>query len=247
MQRRSLIQLGLTTCLLTNPKVASNVLAKNKQTLKIATMVGNDILNQITSNILQHAYRQLHLEISVISMPNERALQFANDGEVDGALFRVRNINQAFTNLIIVPTPLLMVEFAVFSAKHKFDVNGWGDLAPYKIGYLRGIRMIEDNTKGMTLEDAPSLHSAFKKMLLGRSDIVICEKMTGISIIKELKLKNVRMLKTALPTFPIFHFLHKKHSALIPELSDVLITMRQNQTIEQIRLSILEQLKLIPS
>jgi polar amino acid transport system substrate-binding protein len=239
MERRSLIQLGLTSFLAATPL---RTFALEKKLLTIATMTGNDIINQITSAILQHAYAQINHQISVISMPNDRALQFANDGEVDGALYRVRNINSIFKNLVIVPVPLMMIEYSVFSTKYFVAINSWSDLSPYKIGYLRGIINIEENTLSMALEAAPTLQSVFKKMLLGRSDVVVCEKITGLSIIKELNLTNVKMLKTALPTFPIFHFVHKSHTDIVPRLTAVLNTMRQDRLLESIRSTAFEKL-----
>lgn len=241
MQRRALIQLAVSSCFISCTGAS---FAENKKILKISTMAGNDVLNQIASAILQHVYQQLPFQLSIISMPNERALQFANDGDVDGVLYRVRNINKTYPNLVIIPIPLMMIEFAVFSIRHSFVTNTWEDLAPYSIGFIRGIKIIEDNTKGMTREEAPTLYSAFKKMLVGRSDIVICEKNSGLSIIKELKLEKVRMLKTALPIFPVFHFLHKKHSVHIPAVTEALTLMTHDKTIDKIRTSVLEQRQL---
>lgn len=103
MQRRSLIKLSVASCLLSH---SSSSLTDNIKYLKVSTMSGNDVLNRIVSTILIQAYHQLSVQLSVIDMPNDRALQFANDGDVDGVLFRALNINKKFPQLSDCSCPI---------------------------------------------------------------------------------------------------------------------------------------------
>ena len=54
-------------------------------------------------------------------------------------------------------------------------------------------------------------------------------------LIKQLKLDEVAMLAPPLAAFPVYHYLHKKHAALVPQLAAVLRQMRADKVIENIQ------------
>ena len=55
---------------------------------------------------------------------------------------------------------------------------------------------------------------------------------------------DVRVLKPALASFAVFHYLHKKHQDLVPKLSAVLKQMQSDKSIEDIQKSVLSKLEI---
>lgn len=64
---------------------------------------------------------------------------------------------------------------------------------------------------------------------------------SGLAILKEMKITDVTVLNPPLAAFPVFHYLHKKHEALVPKLHAVLLQMQKDKTIESIRKSVMTE------
>ena len=236
MHRRTLLSLALF------PSLAwSNPTSNEIKHLQFSTLLENDPATVISEQILRHAYRQLGISITVKKLPGERSLYSANNGETDGELYRKIGMERDYPNLHIVPIPLQIYEIVIFTMGAEFTVTSWESLRPFVVGYVKGIKIIEKNTVGMHVEQAATMRQAFLKMLLGRSDVVVANRSSGLAVLKELNIQDFKILKPALASFPVFHYLHKRHEALIPKLSPILRQMQNEKTIESIQKQVLAQ------
>ncbi|PRC92088.1 Bacterial extracellular solute-binding protein, family 3 [Solimicrobium silvestre] len=226
MRRRTLFKLAALPFLATLPG-----LAQEKTSLQISTLLEQDPATSIAEQVMAEAYRRLNIKMKLTRLPGERSLQSANDGEVDGELYRKLYMEKDYPNLLIVPVELLKYEIVIFTRSTKFVVNGWESLRPYTLGFVKSIKIIEQNTAGMKIEVAATLRQAFLKMMLARSDVVIANRLSGLAVLKELNLPEITILEPPLATFPVFHYLNKKHAALIPQLTKVLVQMQKDKTI----------------
>jgi polar amino acid transport system substrate-binding protein len=236
MQRRTLLKLSMLTCLPTR-----SALAQESAPMQISTLLEIDPATVIAERVLQEAYRRLGMAMVVIKVPGERSLFSADHGQVDGELYRKLGMEREYPNLRIVPVPLLTYEIVIFTLGTTFVVNGWDSLRPFTIGFVKGIKIIEQNTQGMKLEPTATMRQAFLKMTLGRSDIVLANRNSGLAVLKEMKLQDVKILEPPLATFPVFHYLHKKHEALIPKLTAVLQQMQKEKAIEKIQKAVMAE------
>ena len=69
----------------------------------------------------------------------------------------------------------------------------------------------------------------------GRMDVVIANQFTGQKLLKDLQLKKVLMLTPPLQSDPLYHYLHRKHAAIVPELVSILEHMRRSGQIDRIK------------
>ncbi|MFZ6687677.1 substrate-binding periplasmic protein [Undibacterium sp. SXout11W] len=230
MRRRLLLKLTGLPFLMALPSHAQQV-----TTLQISTLMGSDPATIIAQKIIIEAYRRLNIHVDINELPGERSLLSADSGLTDGELYRKAGIEALYRNLVMVPVPLMNYEIVVFSRSLNFPVNGWESLRPYTIGFVKSIKIIEENTKGMKIEVATSLRNAFLKMMLGRSDVVVTNRLSGLAMIKELALSEIALLSPALVVFPVYHYLNKKHADLIPDLTSVLNKMQNEKAIRDIQ------------
>ncbi|WP_229506609.1 ABC transporter substrate-binding protein [Massilia sp. BJB1822] len=207
--------------------------------MRVSTLLETDPATDIAEQVLREAYRRMGMNLDVVRLPAERALVSANDGMMDGELYRKIGIERDYPNLMIVPVPLLTYEIVIFTLGTSFVVNGWESLRPFTIGFIRGIKIVEQNTQGMHIEPVATMMQALQKMTMGRTDVVVGNRVSGLAMAKTLKLADIRVLQPPLATFPVFHYLHKKHEALIPKLSAVLQQMQKDKVIERIQKTIL--------
>ncbi|MCH8620239.1 transporter substrate-binding domain-containing protein [Undibacterium sp. TS12] len=238
MQRRTLLKLACLSGL-----APSVVLSQESKVLQISTLIEKDPATKIAEKIMEIAYRKLGWSININYLPGERSLRSSNNGEMDGELYRRLGMDRDYPNLVIVPVPLLTYEIVIFTNGTNFVVNGWESLRPYTIGFVKGIKIIEQNTVGMKLESAPTVRQAFQKMLLGRSDVVVSNRISGQAALDEMKQTNISVLTPPLATFPVFHYLNKKHAALVPALTEILQKMQREKTIEGIQNAVMAEMQ----
>lgn len=190
--------------------------------LRVSTLLEQDPATQVAERVLREAYHQLGRELQVQGMPGERSLISANTGETDGELYRKAGIDQLYPNLLRVPVALLQYEIVVFSRRWNFKVQGWESLKPYRLGFVKGIKIIEENTRGMQLEPVATLQQAFVKMDLDRSDLVLSNRLSGLASLRQHGIHGVAQLQPPLAAFPVFHYLHRRHEDLVAPLTQAL-------------------------
>ncbi|MES2950387.1 MAG: transporter substrate-binding domain-containing protein [Pseudomonadota bacterium] len=244
MRRRTLLELTAFPCLSPMALWAQD----NAKPMQISTLLELDPATSIAEQVVIEAYRRLGMQVVIHKIPGERSLRSANNGDMDGELYRKLGMDREYPNLVIVPVALLTYEIVIFTLGTSFVVNGWDSLRPYTVGYVKSIKIVEQNTQGMRVEVAATLRQAFLKMSLGRSDVVVANRASGMAALKDMKelnLADVKILAPALAMFPVFHYLNKKHAALVPKLTTVLQQMQKEKTIETIQKSVMSELVLL--
>jgi polar amino acid transport system substrate-binding protein len=77
--------------------------------------------------------------------------------------------------------------------------------------------------------------------MLGRSDVVVANRTSGLAVLKELNLQEIKVLTPPLVSFPVFHYLNSKHAALVPKLTTVLQQMQKDKSIENIQKAVMSE------
>jgi len=192
--------------------------------------------------ILREAYSRLDIEVEFRIYPTERSLINAAAGITDGELQRISGLEKAYPDLIMVNRQIGYIEIMVFTAREGLKATGWKSLENYRIGHLIGIKVIESRTRGMDVIQVSSAEQLFRMLSLKRLDTVIHFR-DGIYTIRRLDLTGIRMLEPPLEQIPVYHYLHRRHSALVPRLEEVLREMEEDGTMKRIRSQVLEELR----
>ena len=188
----------------------------------------------ISTRILAQAYNQIGIKIKAMALPPQRSLVMANNGDVDGELFRgVVNKND-FPNLIMIPVVLAYGQIVVFTKDLEFKVAGWGSLSPYTIGTMIGLKEIEVKTAGMKVEAVATPYQLFRKLSVGRNEIIVLPKWHGLKIMKDMDIKDIKILEAPLQQNALYHYLHNKHESLVPKITAVLKQMEEGGEIQRI-------------
>ncbi|WP_171013752.1 transporter substrate-binding domain-containing protein [Chitinivorax sp. B] len=216
------------------------------QVMEVSTLLEPDPATTVATRILTEAYAELGITLNVIKMPGERSLVSANVGSTDGELYRKLGMEQQYANLRIIPVMLMRYEIVAFCKCTPFQLNGWESLRPYRLGFVKGIKIVEANTVGMKIEPVPTLSQAFDKLELGRSDLVLVNRLSGVAMQQQKGMTDITQLMPALASFPVFHYVHKKHEALIPQLTEVMRRLEKNGVIERINHEVFSELERRP-
>lgn len=205
------------------------------QTMVVSTLENKDPITEMAEKVMIEAYRRLGMTMEVREFPGERALQTANEGKVDGELYRKGDIAETFTHLIKIPVVISSADFVVFVKDKSISAYDWNALLPYRVGYKRGVKSVEMNlVKGTKSEPVSSTDQAFKKLDVGRNDVVISPKITGLVLLSQLGITGVTLLDPPLLSIQLFHYLHEKHKGLVPKLTATLQQMEKEGVIQNI-------------
>jgi len=180
-------------------------------------------------------FQRLGLKVVMNILPGERCLLNLNHGIDDATLTRIKGLQKAYPNIRIVPEKLLDSEFVAITNNPKTEVNGWAELKDHNIAYINGWKIFDQNTKDAKpvtkVENASQL---FELLAVGRADVILFEKWSGLNIIKDRGMKEARILRPPLATKAKFMYVHKKHKALVDKLVAIIQAMKADGTFEKI-------------
>lgn len=211
--------------------------------IRISTLaLESDPTSQLAAKVMLEAYRRLGMEMDIVSMPGERTLVSANAGETDGELYRKAGLEKTYPNLVMVPVPVASYEVVAFVPRHSVvTVSGWASLRVLRIGFVKGIKVVEENTVGMQVLPVASLQQAFAMLDKGRVDVVLANRISGLAALRSMKLGGIESRPQPLAFFSVYHYLHVSRQALVPRLGQVLQDMTRERWIQHAQDEILSQ------
>ncbi len=193
--------------------------------------------------IYKELARRLDIKIIINELETaERVLINANRGIDDGDVSRVLGLEKNYPNLISISVPVYHYEMVVFSKDIDFKVEGVESIMPYNIGILRGWKILEKISIGaQSVTSLENSEQVFNMLEKGRIDIALFEKSQGLAILKKMGLKNIKILQPNLLEGNFHLYLHKKHKGLVPIITNELLKMQKDGTLQHIKEEVVKQ------
>lgn len=207
-------------------------------TLNFAVTSDERFSKTLAQRVLSAAYKELGIEVSFTPLPIRRGYAQAETGDVDGLGMTVSL--ELAPSLLRVEVPIAYEETVVWATRRDFVPNGFASLQPYLVGHIAGVRYFEQRLQGLRTDPAPNLEALFRKLELGRTDVVTESRFNGC-LLKQLGLNKVVLLQPSLEVLPGYHFLHSKHAALLPRITAVLRKMDAEGSIKKIHAAALRE------
>lgn len=188
---------------------------------------------KLVQDVSQEAFKRLGIELKMVRHPSERSLHLANEGEVDGEGFRVAGLSSQYPNLIQVPERYGEVSFVAFTkgvpAASANAGTGWEVLRGKRVAYITGWKLFEANVgQAQTVVKVDKPEQMFQMLDTGRVDVALYTLRDGSALVREMGLADVKPVLPALKNSDMYVYLHKKHEALVPRLSQVLKEMKSD-------------------
>ncbi len=122
-------------------------------------------------------------------------------------------------------------------------MTGWSSIKDYQVGIVRGVGSSEAGTKGMSnVHRATSLEELVRMLDRERFDLLVTDLFSGRVEIKRHRLESrIRPLLPPLERIYIYHYLHERHRALVPQVEAVLREMKDSGELEQLRARLVTQ------
>ncbi|MDV7338020.1 transporter substrate-binding domain-containing protein [Terasakiella sp. A23] len=189
--------------------------------------------------ILREAYRRLGHQISFHPFPSKRSLVMASDSQLDGEMLRTSRIADLYPDLIRIKVPIFNNPIYAFALRDNIVVKSWQDLSRYKIGILRGQLSLEKRTAAYQTRTFVNYETAFQFLHNNKIDLIIAPIYHAAGALTAEQNKAVRILKPALLSTPLFHYLAPHHYEMKAALTSELEKMRADGTIKEILSNVL--------
>ena len=185
--------------------------------------------------VLREAFTRIGVPVRIGHLPAERSLLNADRGIDDGDFVRIAGLETTYTNLIRVPEKITDFEFVAFSRNLRITTPDWESLRPYDVAIVRGWKILEKNLAGAaSLTRVKNLRILFTLLAQGRADLAVYSRFEGYEMINRLGLTDIQVLEPPLAVREMFLYLHKKHAALVPEVTAALRAMKADGTYQRI-------------
>ena len=233
----NLIGIALVACAIASV-VSSCSRTDKAETLTLVTGVDPEhpyLKKQI--QFLAATLEALNFELAVEQHQSAKCFELSNSGQVDGEIWRIYGIDAEFENLIRVPTAIWSHPELAF-VKEDIELDSWESLAPYRVAFRVGTKVVENNIEGIVENQVPldTIDEAFKKLVAGQVDVVISDNIVGSFLLEEDRYKDsgIRQVEQPLDSALLYTYLHKKHRALVQPLAEAISLAKRNGTYERI-------------
>jgi len=186
--------------------------------------------------LIAAVFREIGMEAELLIYPTatERGMLNANEGVDDGLAMRVAGLEKQYPNLIRVPEEIFVNDFVANTTGPRFATDNWDSLNPYVVTYIIGWKVFEQNVpKGQEITLVRDADQLFGLLKAGRADVALYERWQGLAKSRTMGLK-LQVLEPPLARTKMYMYLHKKHAALVPQVSAALLKLKQNGSYQRI-------------
>ncbi|MCE9680600.1 transporter substrate-binding domain-containing protein [Shewanella sp. AS1] len=205
----------------------------SQETLSFSGVQGSERA-ELAAVVLQQAYQQIDISVLFKPMNAKQGAESANAGDLDGVLARIDGIDVFYPNLIQVPIPINYLELGVFSTRQDLDIDGWYSLSPYKVGIIKGMLIAERNSELFEITRLDNYAELVASLLAGSIDVAVMPKQNGKDAISHYGKNQIKDLGVVLDNALLYHYLHRRHRELVPQISAILKAMLLDGTIQRL-------------
>ena len=193
------------------------------------------LLTDVSVLVLQAAYARLGVEVRFEGYPLLRSLVLADAGTIDGDTMRIAEAGERYPNLLRVDVPINYLEITAYARAPCPTLNGWDDLQGKRVTYERGVLAIERRVTGLASFPTDTKPDLFRLLSRGMVDIAVGTGLETDVVLRHSADKDrLCRVNGILERVPLYHYLHKRHAALVQRLQAQLQAMQRSGEIDAI-------------
>ena len=195
-------------------------IAAAAQPIRIGMPLGDTPQRQAIQQKVSHAYQQLGYAADFIELPSQRRLMLLQGGLIDADLFRICQLDDKYSDVIVVPVELDSMHLHAYSLNAD-KLTNWQHRPELLISHIRGFIMADQQHfagKRITVSNA---EQAFGLMLQGRVDIVLEDSSTAAQFLATPP-NDVEIAEQDVVSFGVCHILSQQRQDLLPALTAIL-------------------------
>lgn len=177
--------------------------------------------HEAVCRVLRVAYDKLGYELDITTAPARRSIEMVNAGQFDGEVQRISVVGDSFDNILRVPVPILETHWRAYTLDPDLKATSWSDLQGRKVGAVNGTWYVRKLPPDLELH-LTTTENLEQMLVHGRLDVIIVSTLTA----QEFEFEHYP-LETPELALELYHYLHKRHQDLLPQITDVLSDMKE--------------------
>lgn len=177
------------------------------------------VLSNLVFELVKDLYDAVGVPVVLKTLPAQRTLDAVNSGDYDGELFRVAGMENDFQNLIRVPEPLMVVNIYAWGMKDQIHLYNLTELKRYRIGFIRGVKSADSLSKGARQFPVRRFSQLITMLKSGKIDLFLESDVRTRTYLELNRIDFIAPLEPPVQSALIYHYLHKRHAALVPLLT----------------------------
>ena len=182
--------------------------------------------------IVQEAAVRIGEEIIFREYPTKRSLKLANEGILDGEIFRHSIIELLYPSLVRVNEPIGEFEYWVWVKKDTDCMDNIDSLKQLKPVGIRGVKFYETlvyPTSQVGYEEVNYLEQVLKMLALGRADYTVHSRIYMHRHISNNNFEIKTCFDKPLFSLPFYLYLHESKRSLVEGLAKALKEVKYEQ------------------
>ncbi|HPO50094.1 MAG TPA: transporter substrate-binding domain-containing protein [Spirochaetota bacterium] len=189
-------------------------------------------------------FKRLNIKVEFELLPWKRCLAMNQTGQVDGIMLLTKNKEREefldYSDVVIEDRDLV---WYLASREQPIEWSNFEDLKEYQIGRSFGFNYGDDFNNASVkykfiIDEAKDDETNFKKLLLSRIDLFICNETATISIIKKNEIFKGKFKYSTKPLKKVqFYIAFSKKSmarSLLPKVNKTIAQMKKENLINKI-------------
>ncbi len=210
----------LLLCVMYSHLVVAKLSESNiKPTMQMCISPNTKEIDNYAMRLVNHAYDQLGFKVAFHAIQPGRSLILTDRGDFDGQVMRASNIEKRAPNLLKVPVTLAKGKLALYCAKDVLCDKSILNNSKKVIGVVTG-----DTASTVFMKDKNGSTYQVRNGV-DLATMLTLKRLSYIITLEEEETGNINNLDASLYQRVIlldlagYHYIHKKHQQLIPQLT----------------------------
>ena len=213
------------------------------ETMTIGAPEGHHLL-PLGQSLIEAVYQPLNVQTEILALPSLRSLSMANSGELDAEMVRIAEVGDSYPNLLRIPTPLLMLQLELVTATPNMTLDNIRQARKGRIVIQLNSVKAQRLVGHLEPVIVHSVEQQLKLLASGKVDFALIDSIKGLDLTTGYSSAERPLYQTVLLQEPAYHFLHKKHQALLLSLNqsvqDLQVSGRIEELVQQFRQQLLQ-------
>ena len=197
----------------------------------VISIVIDNPLTAVGIQLMRKVYQQAGYPTRFVTLSVARSENLLHSGDVDAELARAEGLDKISENMIKVPEPLMTVNIAAYTLRNDITSASTENLDALRIGIRHGLT-IDKRFNPKNLTQVYRLDQLAQMLKHNRIDVAILSETSAFFSKHKFNLNNLRALAPELARFNVYHYIHKRHRNLIPQLSRRIRELKDDGTIK---------------
>ena len=225
-QRRHLLLMALAAAMAQRASAATGKASGEEKTLLFPNY-SNSVQATRLRRVVESVYATLGYQIVTEDMSAERGILEVDHGAAAGEIFRTPVFEKEAPNVIRVPVQMDIISISTMTKAAAFAAPTLEEAARMHVAIKKGLRNIEAMTAGWpSVERAIESFAMLKMLNAGNVDVVIGFTENLHYTVAQVGLPSDLFSFREVQRDPVYHYLHKRHAALVPAVTAALIKIK---------------------